>query len=158
MLWGDPEESSGPFLVERIRPSLLRVTNQSKRSCTVGFRDEELLVAPGETVHLPILEAGSAPFLHDPQETALRVLGRDLGAVGPVEAGPRGLRAQGEASVRDRGLVYRLEAGDELILDVFGAEAEPQPEPEPDPVPNPPPSAGAEGAEEPQGGSGDRSM
>ena len=140
VLWGDPEDKSGPFLVERARDDILRVTNQSKRACTVAFRDEELVLSPGESMELPLLEAGGAPIVRDPTEARLAAGGREVRVTGEVLPTANGLEALSDATVQDLGVTIDLRAGESVILDVFGrGPTDPElTEPEPEPVPEPP--------------------
>ncbi|MCI0546129.1 MAG: hypothetical protein L0027_02465 [Candidatus Rokubacteria bacterium] len=164
VLRGDPEDRSGPFLVERTRGDLLKVTNQSKRECTLAFREEELVLSPGEVLSLPLLHAGGAPAPRDPDEQSRTVSGREVFVVGEVAEDGAGLRAVGSAVVRDRGVVVRLGNGESVVLSGLlevvepadaalapppseAPPAEPVPAPEETPVETPPPADEAPPAE-----------
>jgi hypothetical protein len=136
VLRGDPEEQSGPFLVERIRADLLAITNQSKRACTLAFRDAEILLSPGEMLRLPLLGAGGAPMLRDPAEAVIEIGGREIRTVGALAIDGTILTAgTGGARIQDGGIVLRLAEGESVRLEVFSApSAAPEPLPEPDVV------------------------
>jgi hypothetical protein len=178
VLRGDAEDRSGPFLIERTRGDLLKVTNQSKRACTVSFREEELVLSPGEELRLPLLEAGGAPAPRDPEEVSQTFGGRQVLVVGEVTQDGQGLRAVGPAVVRDRGVEVRLADGEAVVLagllqvvengadhaappaEMPPAAAPPEetppvePQPPEQPAEQPPadqPPPGQEPAEEPQG-------
>jgi hypothetical protein len=125
VLSGDPdEEQSGPFLVEKIAPDLMRVRNQSRGLGRVAYRDETFDLQPGELVDLAILGAGSSPADHDEQPRIAKLA--ELGGGQAVLKGQVDARAQGGAvelsatggggTVVVRGVEIRLDAGDRARL------------------------------------------
>lgn len=158
VLRGDPEEKSGPFLIERTRTDLLEITNQSKRACTLAFRDEELLLSPGEKMRLPLLGIGGDPDPRDPAEAIVEVGGREVRVVGAAEIDGVTLTAgAGGARIEDGGLIVRLAEGESLRLDVYTASTSLAPVVPGDPVdpidPGEPGAAGDPAAvEEPESG------
>ena len=93
ILRGAAGESSGPFLLDRTRDDIVKLTNQSKLPCTVSFREEELVLSPGEVMRLPLLEAGGAPIPRDPAEAEVVVGASTVIVLGEVQADEGGLRA-----------------------------------------------------------------
>jgi hypothetical protein len=125
-LRGDPEEQSGPFLVERTRADVVKITNQSKRACLVLFRDAEILLSPGELLQLPLLAVGGRPAPRDPAEAVIEIAGRRLRTVGAVEIrGAELVAGPGGARIEDGGLVIRLAEGESAALDVLSAPQAP---------------------------------
>ena len=61
LLEGDPTRESGPFLLEARYPNVLRLSNDSKVTALVSFREEVLPIGPGQSVDLALLEVGTAP-------------------------------------------------------------------------------------------------
>ena len=113
----------GPFVVDHSREGILEVTNRSKSTVTVAFREERIVLAPGEIVHLPLLEgSGGGPIEQDPAfvpvgGTELFVTAR--GEVEVLKSSPKALEMQvnGPHEIRGLGLVLRLDPGDGVRLD-----------------------------------------
>ena len=61
LLSGSEEGESGPFLIERKGPEIVRVRNQSKTIATVAYRDATIALSPGQIADLPLLEGGTSP-------------------------------------------------------------------------------------------------
>lgn len=118
LLAGDALETTGPILLESLRGSLLRITNQSKRSVTLACRDQRLELGPGESLDLPLLLRGCAPAEEDAEPQRFEVPGIALAFHGKVERrdelGAEGagvtLIAQEPARVLALGVEVRLEA------------------------------------------------
>lgn len=115
------EEQGGPYLVERIAPDLMRVRNQSRASCSIEYRDEQIVLQPGELVELAILGAGSAPSDHEEQTRVVKSPGGPVSLQGQVEARTEGadvaLRGtSGGGSAVARGIEIRLAAGASALL------------------------------------------
>lgn len=87
-LRGDPVQPSGPFLLERTGIDLLRATNQSKFRARLLYRDAVLELAPGDSIDLPLLSMGTAPYELDPGVVQLSTGGRELEVLGTVESVP----------------------------------------------------------------------
>ncbi|NOT30458.1 MAG: hypothetical protein HOP15_08430, partial [Planctomycetes bacterium] len=85
LLAGDPLETTGPILLESLRASLLRITNQSQRSATLACRDQRLELGPGESLDLPLLARGCAPAEEDAEPQRFEVSGIALAFHGRVE-------------------------------------------------------------------------
>ena len=110
--------TGGPFVIERIRPQILRVRNRSEHRGRVAYLEEVFLLDPGDVIDLPLLDEGTAP-----REALLsfQTLGEGPGQLevrGSVEriesaAGVR-LRATGEHEIRANGLRLRLDRGDDV--------------------------------------------
>ncbi len=141
ILRGDPVYPSGPFVVERLRNDILRVTNQSKRPSLVTYRDAKLDLGPGDAVDLPILASGSTPRLEfeSPQRFEAQGFGVEIeGDVELVEEiGAQSkihLQASGPTRLRANGTVVRLETGEEAVFLGLDRRSRPQPTAPPRPV------------------------
>jgi len=125
---------SGPFLLERRGEHILRLRNRSLGMGRVAYRDVLLDLAPGEVVDLALPPSGTAPFQRDPGFRTLATDDRSplelRGEVEVLEAekGAR-LRALGPHEIMAHGLVLRLDAGDEVLLQGLGGAPEPSAQP-----------------------------
>ncbi len=106
---------SGPVRVARVRGDILRIANQSKRAAQVGFRDEAIVLDPGQAVDLPLLSSGGQPWKEEtvlgptqgPGFAAFHTAGTEVSD----QAGA--LLAAGPGVVRALGVRVKLAAGDE---------------------------------------------
>lgn len=135
VLRGDSEETTGPFVVDRIRTEFLRLTNQSKLGARVEFREENIDLGPGDSIDLPILAEGTAPLPVDPFRTRVGAGGMELVVTGEVGAEPMpgaGVRVRaGEPTVvSGLGVRVTLDPGEEAV---FGPLEERPPLGEPPP-------------------------
>jgi hypothetical protein len=148
ILRGDESEASGPFVVERFAPSLLRVLNQSKLDGRILFREEVLELRAGDAIHLAIPGDGSAPIALDPDLVALEAGGLDLSLLGELRpseepAGVR-VRAESQGEAYALGVQVSLNPGEQALFSRLGSPRarsgrEPQPaEPEPEQSQPPP--------------------
>lgn len=116
-LSGDAAEPTGPILLEGVPGALLRVTNQSKLSAQIAFRDARLVLGPGESIDLPLLASGAAPAEAD-EPQRLDVLGQPVLVRGRAERSdePDGVRltALEPARVHGFGIEARLEPSESL--------------------------------------------
>lgn len=114
---------SGPWMLDRVRPDILRLINQSKAAGRLTFRDAVFELDPGQTVDLPLLGAGAQPIDVDPALETIEGSGFALGVQGaleriPIEDGV-GLRAtegddsRGAALIRGLGVEVRLKPAEE---------------------------------------------
>lgn len=130
-LRGDPVQPSGPFLLERIEIDLLRATNQSKFRGRLLFRDAVLELAPGDSIDLPILSLGTAPYELDPGLSQLSLGGVELDVVGNVERsvgdGAVRLKARGLSEVSGQGVQLRLARDDEAVFSTLQGKTPPAP-------------------------------
>ena len=114
-LRGDDEAAAGPFVLRRTAPEIVRLTNQSRRSGLLRYRDVALELAPGEGVDLPLLD-NSAPLGGDREPVAIERGGLDLFVSGSVEsrAGERTAQvlAEEEALLQGLGVRVALQAGE----------------------------------------------
>ncbi|MSR63273.1 MAG: hypothetical protein EXS08_12595 [Planctomycetes bacterium] len=83
-LSGDASEPTGPILLECVPGAILRVTNQSKRSAQIAFRDARLELGPGESIDVPVLASGGAP-LDSSEPQRLEVFGQPVLVQGRTE-------------------------------------------------------------------------
>ncbi len=130
---------SGPFLLDHVRPDILRVKNQSKLAGEIAYRDAVLLLDPGEVVDLPLLQGGASPIQSDPGLATTQGPGFPVAWSGQVDVakdaeGVR-VRALGDHEVRGLGLRVRMERDEEVVFrSAVRAKAE---EPAPAPPKNP---------------------
>lgn len=119
---GDPADGTGPLILKRMQPRVVRLTNAAESKAWIHFREAVLEVGPSEAVDLPILD-DSAPRPVDPATVTLEEGGIDLAVVGNVElqtgagtpAGAR-LRAVEPASLKALGVRVDLPAGGEAVF------------------------------------------
>lgn len=114
----------GPYVIDRLREDILLVANRSSTELQLAFREERMTLAPGEVVHLPLLEAGCGPIEADPAFERLSGPRFDVhisGALRLLRAEPQALEllAEGPHEVRAFGLVLRLDTGDRVRFDAF---------------------------------------
>jgi len=107
---------TGPFVLERLHPEILRIRNQTKSPATVAYREEVLSLSPGQLVDLPLLGDTSTPFPVDPDLVALSGGGIELMAKGALQRAdrPGALRVTGQGPVRvqGQGVTLDLRSGD----------------------------------------------
>jgi hypothetical protein len=136
-LRGDPVQPSGPFLLDRIGLDLLRVTNQSKFRGRLLYRDAVLELAPGDSIDVPVLSIGSAPYEVDPGLTRVASGGIELEVLGNVDPSPGTnavhLKALGLSEVSAQGIQIRLARDEEAVFaslqgQVSGGGVDPAPE------------------------------
>jgi hypothetical protein len=119
LLRGDPAHPTGLLLLEEARPELLRLTNQSKLAVRVSYRDLELDLSAGDSIDLPVLAFGSAPFAASaeakelPSEALSARLLADGGATESELADGLAVRAERESEVDALGVQVRLQPGAE---------------------------------------------
>jgi hypothetical protein len=105
----------GPVRVTRVRPDVIRVSNEAKHATQITFQDETIVLDPGHAVDLPVLSAGAGPaksetkllWMQGPGFPAAREESAELSADG------RTLVARGTGDVRALGVQVRLDAGTE---------------------------------------------
>ncbi len=119
--------SGGPFVLERVRADVVRLRNQSKHSGRVAFREDVILLDPGQAVDLPLLGAGGQPTQTATSFDEVRGPGFSVLTSGAVEADAdaRGVRvrALGEHEVRGLGQRVRLDRGEEAEFTGLGGAA-----------------------------------
>ncbi len=105
--------SSGPFVLERVREDVLRVSNQSKGPGEVLFRDAVIRLDPGQQVDLALLSAGGTPIQKDLAQKSVDGPGFVVSWSGSVDAQGSGngvsARALGENEIEGLGVRVRLE-------------------------------------------------
>lgn len=114
----------GPYVVTNPRDEIMTVTNRSKGELRISFREARIGLAPGEIVHLPLLEAGGGPIERDPAFSFVAGTRLDVQVRGGVDvtgSSPSAceMRVTGPHEVRGLGLVLRLDQGDEVRLDAL---------------------------------------
>ncbi len=119
-LSGPVGEDTGPYLVERIYEEIMRLFNRSKRPAYLSFRDSRLVLAPGERVDLPLLEAGGTPFDlgGPPKEVQSAGISGALFGNLTFASDDTGLRAtaSGPGVLSGNGVAVDLVAGEEATL------------------------------------------
>jgi hypothetical protein len=130
LLSGPPDEPTGPYLVQHFYEELIRVFNQSKAPAYLSFRDEQIVLAAGERIDLPLLGAGGSPIDLGGLPAELSGGGLEARAYGVMETidHPTGLhlRARSPGLVMGHGIVMRLAPGEELTFLGFGPPREPE--------------------------------
>lgn len=122
VLRGDAEGPSGPFVLERTRTGMLALENRSLRSGEIAYRDEVLVLGPGETIELPVLETSSAPLDVPLARTVMDVAGLGIQcegrveASGPDEQGRLQLLALEKSRVFVRGIELLLDQGERALV------------------------------------------
>lgn len=105
--------STGPFVLERVREDILRVSNESKGVGQVLFRDAVIRLDPGQQVDLALLSAGGAPIQSELVQKSIDGPGFVVSWSGSVDASaiPSGVaaRALGENEIQGLGVRVRLE-------------------------------------------------
>ena len=84
--------AGGPYRVAMIGPETMSIRHRGRSDATVAVRDQELLLSPGDVLHLPILGAGTSPRQVDPDivergRVATTRLRMSDSAAQPTEAG-----------------------------------------------------------------------
>ncbi len=112
----------GPFVLSHPRDEVLVLANRSGAPAVLRFLDEAIDLAPGETVHLPLLEAGAHP-----REPAIGFSALDAAGSKWVMSGTPSvvlqdahrldIIADGKHEVRGQGVRVRLEKGDRVVFD-----------------------------------------
>lgn len=124
------EAYGGPFVLELLKPDLLRVRNRSSQQGAIAYREELFSLQPSEVVDLALLEVGTAPFeVDDSARDVLTEAGRVeiRGTVDVLSSGLSArLRASGESEITGFGQTLRLDPGDEVLFEGLGSEAERQ--------------------------------
>ena len=151
---------AGPVRVLRVRDDVLVVSNQSKRSAEVAYRDATITLDPGQAVHLPILvqpvepgaasgaASGGKPTVPAHAAGVLHGRGFTVERDGASELALDGTAvvARGEGIARALGVSVQLGAGDEARFTGLGKpdaapiEAPPPPEETEAPSTEPPPA------------------
>lgn len=120
---------SGPYRVERTKPWIQRVQNQSKGPLEVVYRDETFELGPGQRIDLAVLGSPAEPSGTSPMVAPLDM--REYGGAGfpmllrgEVEServdGGAILRGSGNGEVRALGIQLRLGPGDRATLSELG--------------------------------------
>lgn len=146
------EAPSGPYKVRLVGGDTVRLTNQSKGSGAVWYREEILRLDPGQTVDLPLLDGGCAPTADAPPEREVRSAGVRASVEGRavLRAHPDGIvvTSAGDHEVRALGIRLVVGEGERALLGQVGGTApldaagEPLAEPAGDGAPPEEPPAG----------------
>ncbi len=116
--------STGPFVLERTREDVLRVSNQSKGTGEVLFRDAAIRLDPGQEVELALLSAGGKPMQVDTGQKQIEGAGYTVRWSGSVDAAREGdsvrARALGENEIQANGVHVRLEKDETVRFEGLG--------------------------------------
>lgn len=123
---------SGPITLERGREQELTVRNQTKLNVTISYREEMIILSPGQSVMLPIVSSGTGPIQIDPDRKRIAGPGFGVWTLGPVrtleDPGRVSLAADGDASVSALGVNVKLAPGSSATFGSLGKQpAEPVP-------------------------------
>lgn len=117
LLRGDAVQPSGPFLLEKLGAQCLRLTNQSKLSALLRYREAEVELVPGESVDLPRLQDTAPRSDHPASEQLLGGRIRIVGRVQPfVGQGVVRLDATRPTEIFSQGIRIRLAPEEEVLL------------------------------------------
>jgi hypothetical protein len=120
LLFGD----SGQYLIERVRPDILVLRNQSKAPVTLSYRDDVYDLAPGQQVDLPIVSTGTAPAEPGPETRTLAGPGFELDVTGELArtdaGGALALRSAERATITGLGVRVRLQSGESASFASLG--------------------------------------
>ncbi len=132
------EVVTGPFVVEMVRPDLLRIRNQTKQQARIAYLDEIIELGSAQLVDLPLLPQGVDPYPVDPDFVSVGVVAPELSSKGASTTQAVGdgvlFQGNGPTTVRGRGLRLVLGAGDYARFDPLG---------KPEPPSGPGPTAGS---------------
>jgi hypothetical protein len=120
----------GPFLLELLRPDLLRLKNQSKGPGEVAYRSAVFHLDPGQLVDLPLGTTPGSPRPEPADWQSASAAGLSVEWQGALERidepGLVGLRAQGAHEIRGLGLRLHLERDEEVRFRPLGGPAAPR--------------------------------
>ncbi len=118
------EAPTGPYKVVLVGGDTVRVTNQSKASGEIWYREEILRLDPGQTVDLPLLDGGCAPIADVPPEREVRSAGVRARVEGRavLRAHPAGIlvTSAGDHEVRALGIRLVVGEGERALLAQVG--------------------------------------
>jgi hypothetical protein len=146
--------ASGPYVLERTPEDTMWVRNQSKGSLRVAFREELFELGPGQSVLLPLLSEGAAPFSDDPALQRINGPGFSVRLLGDLaveeDGGSMHVSATSPSNdvreVRGLGVRVKLSTGDTATFSGLGPKSAPAPDPN-----APPATPPAENPPKPQG-------
>ncbi|MAB80678.1 MAG: hypothetical protein CMJ89_15110 [Planctomycetes bacterium] len=125
VLRGDSVHPSGPFLLEEFDFQYLRLTNQTKLSALLRYREAEVELVPGESVDLPRLGDTAPRSDHPASEELLGGRIRIVGRVQPsVGQGVVRLRATRPTEIFAQGIKVRLAPEEEVFLEELSSTGE----------------------------------
>ncbi len=105
--------AGGPYVLEHTADGVLSVHNQSKAGVNVAFREEQFELNPNQTVRIPLLSSGGAPFSDDPALRRVDGEGVTVRLAGPLECRDEGgaleVSAPAGAEGHVRGLGVRVD-------------------------------------------------
>lgn len=115
---------SGPITLKRDRERELTVRNQTRLNVTISYREEMLILTPGQSVTLPIVSSGTGPIQVDPDRKRIAGPGFGVWTLGPVrpleDPGRVSLAADGDASVSGLGVQVKLAPGSSASFGSLG--------------------------------------
>lgn len=121
----------GPFLLDHVRPQILRVHNRGKSAGRLAYRDEVYALDPGMSVDLALLSSGGAPFTGDPALRTVEGPGFRLQWAGAAQvetvSDAMVVRATGEHEVHALGLRLRMDRDETAVFEGRPAAAPAKP-------------------------------
>jgi hypothetical protein len=117
--------ASGPYLLHHDADETLAIQNQSKAPLSISFREERIELAPGQTLKVPLLSSGGAPFGEDAEFARFQGPGFALRMVGEpacTEVGERveiQAAAERDADIRTFGVRVKLPAGERATFSLL---------------------------------------
>jgi hypothetical protein len=112
--------SQGPIVLARVRDDIVELRNQSSDDVTVEFRDEILLIEPGEVVDLALLSSGARPVARSRSFESVRGQGFELEVSGESEPRVEGqtlvFDASGPTEIEGLGVRVRVRANERVTF------------------------------------------
>jgi len=116
--------SRGPIVIARVRDDILELRNQSDADATVEFRDETLVIEPGEVVDLALLSSGARPTARARSYERVEGAGFSLDVAGEVESRAEGdivvLVASGPTEIEGLGVRISVRADERVTFHGLG--------------------------------------
>ncbi len=104
--------AGGPYVLEHTADGVVSVHNQSTAGVSLAFREEQFELNPNQTVRIPQLSSGGAPFVDDPALRRVDGEGVTVRLSGPLECRDEGgaleVSAPSGAEGHVRGLGVRV--------------------------------------------------
>ncbi|MBL4770296.1 MAG: hypothetical protein JKY61_03955 [Planctomycetes bacterium] len=112
----------GPFVLSHPTEEVLVLSNRSQAPAVVRYLDEILDLAPGETVHLPLLAAGASPREPSIGFKSLEAAGSRWSLRGTASVVGQGkhhldIIADADHEIRGQGIRVRLDKGERVEFD-----------------------------------------
>lgn len=117
--------SQGPVMIERMRSDILELRNQSEDDVTVEYRDDTLVIEPGEVVDLALLSSGAAPRPRARSYDRLLGTGYEVQVAGDVSTRIDGaeveIASDGPTEIQGLGVSVNVGSGERVTINGLGA-------------------------------------